>query len=105
MLVTSFLSSIVDLKEAQNEFHSIISPLKVGTLMVGKLFRPKEPQQVGLEDDELDVEEWLSDLLDAMATSDPRVARALLEESSSALLGWSLGRLAVCHWLLKEENS
>ena len=79
---------MVDLKEAQKLLHSIIPPLKVGTVMVGKSFLLMEPQQ---EEDVVDgveeEEEWLSALAQAEATSAPRVVSVILQESNSALIG------------------
>ena len=52
---------MVDLKEAQKELHSIIPPLKVGTLMVGRSFLLMEPQQ-GLDDVDI-VEEVVEEVV------------------------------------------
>ena len=103
MFESSFLFSMVDLKEAQKELHSMIPPLNVGTSMVGRSFLLMEPQQ-GLDAVVLEDEERLSDLSQVAVTSAPSVVRTGRQASNSALIGWSLGRLAVCHWLLREEN-
>ena len=80
MLDKSFLLSTVDLKAAQKVAHSIMSPLNVGTLMVGRSDLLLEEQQ-DLSDDEVGRDDRVNLCL-AVATSAAKVGIVSMQASS-----------------------